>query len=387
MKPEMQRDLARRTLEYLDGRTTAMAPHTLEEPLDGYLLPEQFEQERQLVFARYPLFVGLTRDLPGPGSWLTFDASGTRILVSRDKTERVRAFVNTCQHRCARIVPEGRGTKASRFTCPFHAWSYSLDGKLSGIPGDEGFNDIRREDRGLIELPAEERYGMIFVAPSPDATFSLEEYFGGLGEQFALFGFETWHPIAAVHPHPIAANWKIAWATHLETYHFAFLHKKTAGPLVYGNTSIADFYGDHALMTTTMKTIDKLREVPEDDWMPVDDGHINLNYRLFPNLSLSVVNGDRLEIFTVYPGGNLREAQALHYAYRRTAPLPDEVAELEEQVRWACQTVVDNEDYFMSAQVDPGVRAPVAPATMLIGRNEPVLQHMTLALRRVLGKA
>ena len=56
--------------------------------------------------------------------------------------------------------------------------------------------------------------------------------------------------------------WKIAWATHLETYHFAFLHKKTAGPLVYGNTSIADFYGDHALMTTTMKTIDKLREVP-----------------------------------------------------------------------------------------------------------------------------
>ena len=105
MKPEMQRELARRTLEYLDGKTTAMAPHTLEEPLDGYLLPERFEQEKQLVFARYPLFVGLTRDLPGPGSWLTFDASGTRILVSRDKNEQVRAFVNTCQHRCARIVP------------------------------------------------------------------------------------------------------------------------------------------------------------------------------------------------------------------------------------------------------------------------------------------
>ena len=78
---------------------------------------------------------------------------------------------------------------------------------------------------------------------------------------------------------------------------------------------------------------------------------------------------------------------ALHYAYRREAPAPEEAAALEEAVRWACQTVVDNEDYFMSAQVDPGVRAPVAPRTMLIGRNEPVLQHMTLALRRVLGKA
>jgi choline monooxygenase len=387
VKPEMQRDLARRTLDYLDANTTAMVAHTLEEPLDGYLSPGQFEQEKQLIFARYPSFVGLTRDLPGPGSWLTFDASGTRILVSRDKSERVRAFVNTCQHRAARIVPAGCGTKARRFTCPFHAWSYDLDGKLVGITGAEGFDDIRMEDRSLIELPAQERYGMIFVAQRPDAGFSLEEYFGGLGEQFASFGFDTWHPIATVHPHPIAANWKVAWATHLETYHFNYLHKKTAGPLVYGNVSIADFYGDHALMTTTMKTIDKLREVPEDEWMPVDDGHINLNYRLFPNLSMSVVNGDRLEIFTVYPGGNLREAQALHYAYRKAAVLPEEAEELAEQVRWACQTVVDQEDYAMCAGIDPGLRAPVVPRSMVIGRNEPVLQHMTLAQRRVLGQA
>jgi choline monooxygenase len=141
-------------------------------------------------------------------------------------------------------------------------------------------------------------------------------------------------------------------------------------------------------MTSTMKTIDKLREVPEDDWgTAVDDGHINLNYRLFPNLSLSVVFGDRLEIYTVYPGSNLREAQALHYAYRREVPLPEEAAELEEQVRWACQTVVDAEDYAMCATIDPGLTAPVTSRTMLIGRNEPVLQHHTLALRRVLGQA
>ncbi|MGH3253496.1 MAG: aromatic ring-hydroxylating oxygenase subunit alpha [Trebonia sp.] len=385
MKPETQRELARRTLEYLDGRTTAMLPHTLEEPLDGYLAPERFEQERRLVFGRYPLFVGLTHDLSGPGSWLTFDATGTSILVSRDKSGRVRAFVNTCSHRGARVVPAGCGTKAGRFTCPFHAWSYDLDGRLAGMPGAEGFDDIRREDRGLIELPAQERYGMIFVAPAPDAEFSIDEYLGGLGEHFASFGFETWHSIAAVHPHPIAANWKVAWATHLETYHFAFLHKKTAGPLVYGNTSIADFYGDHALMTTTMKTIDKLRDQPEDEWFPVDDGHINLNYRLFPNLSLSVVTGDRLEIFAVYPGNSVSEAMALHYAYRREPPSTDEAAALEEAVRWACQTVVDGEDYAMCAQIDPGLRAPVAPATMVIGRNEPVLQHHTLALRRTLG--
>lgn len=385
MKPEAQREIARRTLEYLDGNTTAMADHTLEEPLDGYLSPETLAAEKRAVFGKYPLFVGLTGDLPGPGSWLTFDATGTSILVSRDKAGTVRAFVNTCRHRGARILPEGCGTKARTFTCPFHAWSYSLDGKLVGIPGKEGFSDIRKEDYGLIELPAQERYGMIFVGATPEATVSVDEYLGGLAEHFAELGLENWHSMAAVHPHPIQANWKVAWATHLETYHFAYLHKKTAGPLVYGNTGIADFYGDHGLMTSTMKTIDKLRDQPEAEWgSPVDDGHINLNYRLFPNLSLSVVNGDRLEIFTVYPGASVHEAMALHYAYRREAPAPDEAAALEEAVRWACQTVVDGEDYWMCSTIDPGLRAPVAPKSFLIGRNEPVLQHLTLALRRVM---
>lgn len=388
MKPEDQREIARRTLEYLDGHTTAMAPSTLEEPLDGYLSPERWEAERRLVFGRYPLFVGLSGDLPGPGSWLTFDATGTRILVSRDKAGLVHAMVNTCRHRGARVMPEGCGTKARRFTCPFHAWSYDLDGRLAGMPGAEGFSDIAVEDYGLIRLPAQERYGMIFVGASPQATFSVDEYLGGLGEHFASLGLESWHSLAPVHPHPIKANWKVAWATHLETYHFNFLHKKTAGPLVYGNTGIADFYGDHGLMTSTMKTIDTLRGLPEDQWgSPVDDGHVNLNYRLFPNLSLSVVNGDRLEIFTVYPGGSLTEALALHYAYRREAPAPEEADELAQAVRWACQTVVDGEDYAMCAQIDPALRAPVAPQSFLIGRNEPLLQHHVLALRRVLAAA
>jgi phenylpropionate dioxygenase-like ring-hydroxylating dioxygenase large terminal subunit len=388
VKPADQREIARRTLEYLDGHTTALAPATLEEPLDGYLSPGRLDEERRLVFGRYPLFVGLSGDLPGPGSWLTFDATGTRILVSRDKAGQVHAMVNTCRHRGARVVPEGCGTKARRFTCPFHAWSYDLDGGLAGMPGEEGFSDIRKQDYGLIRLPAQERYGMIFVGATPQATFSVDEYLGGLGEHFASLGLETWQPMAAVHPHPIRANWKVAWATHLETYHFAFLHKETAGPLTYGNTSIADFYGDHALMTSTMKTIDRLRDIPEDQWgSPVDDGHVNLNYRLFPNLSLSVVSGDRLEIFTIYPGSSLSEAVALHYAYRREAPAPEEAAALEEAVRWACKTVVDGEDYAMCAQIDPALRAPVVPQSFIIGRNEPVLQHLTLALRRVLAAA
>lgn len=381
----MQRELGRRTLVLLDNKTTDMAPHTLEEPLEGYRSVQQFELERRLIFNRYPLFVGLSCDLPKPGSWMTFDATGTPMLLTRDSGGRVRAFLNMCRHRGVRVVEAGCGAKARRFTCPFHAWSYDIEGKLVGVTGPEGFSDLNKEDRGLIELPAEERYGMIFAAAHPDATFSVDSYLSGLGEQFASFGFETWHSIAAPHPHPVKANWKVAWGTHLETYHFAYLHKYTAGPLVYGNTSIADFYGDHALMTSTMRTIDELRDRPEEQWRPVDDGQINLNYRLFPNLSLSVVSGDRLEIYTIYPGESIHETVAMHYVYGRKAPTPDEVDELEKEIRWACQTVVDNEDYAMAAHVGAAMRSPYTPETLVFGRNEPVMQHMALSLRRVLG--
>lgn len=387
MNVEMQRELGRRTLALLDAHTTEMADSTMEEPLDGYTSQDQYEQERLAIFNRYPTFVGLTCDVPEPGSWMTHDATGTPILITRDQDGRVRAYLNMCQHRGVRVVEELRGRGARRFTCPFHAWVYDLEGKLVGIPGEEGFSDICREDRGLIELPAEERHGMIFVAANPDAPFVLDDYLSGLGEQFASFGFETWHPMSEPHPHHVATNWKVVWGTHCETYHFATLHKNTARSLVYGNTSIADFYGDHALMTSTYRTIDKMRDQPEQEWRPVDEGHIGLNYRLFPSLSLSVVFGNRLEIYTVFPGPTVHETVAIHYAYRKDPPAtPEEAKELEEAVRWACETVVDKEDYEMAARAGVGVRSPFRPKTLVFGRNEPVMQKMALTLRRVLDR-
>jgi choline monooxygenase len=388
MDLEMQRDLARRTLAFLDEKTTAMAPHILEEPLDGYSSPQQLERERRLIFNRYPMFVGLSSDLPTPGSWMTFDATGTPIVITRDQQGQVRALLNICQHRGVRVVDAGCGEGARRFTCPFHGWVYDIEGQLIGMPGAEGFAEVRREDRGLISLPAEERYGMIFVSANPDAPFNLEEHLGGLGPQFESFGFGTWQSVAQVHAHPIRANWKVVWGTHCETYHFSHLHRDTAAALVYGNTSIADFYGDHALMTTTVRTVDELRDIPEEQWRPIDDGQINLNYRLFPNLSLSMVFGTRLEIFSIYPGDDVHHTVAIHHAYHKDPPSSDEERKaLEEQVLWACQTVVDGEDYAIAERTEPGLHSPSAPKTLVFGRNEPVMQAMALALRRTLGQS
>jgi choline monooxygenase len=187
MDLEMQRDIARRTLALLDQKTTVMAPHVMEEPVAGYSSPEQLELERRLIFNRYPMFVGMSSDLPDPLSWMTFDATGTPIVITRDEDGQIHALLNMCQHRGVRVVDSGCGEGARRFTCPFHGWVYDIEGRLIGMPGAEGFAEIRREDRGLIELPAEERHGMIFVAANPDAPFDLSDHIGGLGPQFDSF--------------------------------------------------------------------------------------------------------------------------------------------------------------------------------------------------------
>jgi choline monooxygenase len=386
MKLELQRDLARQTLDLLDRKTTVMAAHTLYEPVDRYTSEELFEKERRLIFGEYPLFVGLSCDLPGPGSWKTFNCPGTPLLITRDRDGRLRAMLNICQHRAMQVVPPGCGDGARRFTCPYHGWTYDIDGRLSGIPGPEGFADVDRGQRNLIELPTEERYGMMFVATNPKATFDLEQFFCGLGEQLALFSFETWKSIVDVHEHRVQANWKMVWDSHCEGYHFANLHQYSVGDMLINNTSIPMFFGNHALMTITLKNINALRDQPEDQWRPVEGGHLNLNYRLFPSLSMSVVFGDRLEIYELWPGNSVGETVSLHYAYRKEIPESAEARkQLDESVRYGCQTIVDAEDYRTAEAQYRSLRAPFGPKTVLIGRNEPIVQHMHRASRRAVG--
>jgi phenylpropionate dioxygenase-like ring-hydroxylating dioxygenase large terminal subunit len=294
-------------------------------------------------------------------------------------------MVNICQHRGVQVVPAGCGVETRRFTCPFHGWIYGIDGHLASIPGAEGFSDIDRRQRRLTELSVEERYGMIFVATSPDTSFDLDDYLCGLGEHFSPFGFETWKPVAPVHEHTVKANWKVVFDTHLDVYHFSNLHGDSVGPILYNNTSIPEFYGDHTLMAITLRNIDGLRHQVENQWQPVKGGHLNLNYRLFPNLSLSVVFGDRLEIYQILPGTTVGDTVALHYAYRNEIPDDeDERKQLEKMVRYACE-VVEKEDYRIAESAYIGYSSPNAPKTILIGRNEMAMQHLHHALHRSLS--
>ncbi len=115
------------------GRTTDMADAPMANSARVYADPLRYEAERRKLFLEMPLVAGLSGDIPNTGDTLVFDGAGRPIIVVRDAAGRANAFLNMCRHRGARLVNEN-GCHA-RFTCPFHSWSFDLNGRLAGQPG------------------------------------------------------------------------------------------------------------------------------------------------------------------------------------------------------------------------------------------------------------
>ena len=143
-------------------------------PLSDYTSAELLAEERNVFFRQTPLFMGLSADLPENGSYWADSETGLPILMTRDGEGRFRAFANTCRHRGTQVVPNGRGNRV-RFSCPFHAWTYSSSGDLIAVNKADRFGDIDKSQYGLIELPAVERYNTLWVKPTPGGEIDVDK--------------------------------------------------------------------------------------------------------------------------------------------------------------------------------------------------------------------
>lgn len=172
MNADAQASLVRELQRNLRDGTRTLAPSEFENPIDVYTNPERLERERDILFRRTPIVVGHGSQISAPGGFLATEVAGLPILVVRQRDGSVRAFANLCRHRGARVVEQGCGS-ADRFRCPYHAWSYGLDGRLLAIPDHEAFVGVDRSSHGLVPLPAEERHGFLWVVASTDAGIDV----------------------------------------------------------------------------------------------------------------------------------------------------------------------------------------------------------------------
>jgi phenylpropionate dioxygenase-like ring-hydroxylating dioxygenase large terminal subunit len=264
MQQAEQIRVLKQLMTHLDAGTNVDAGGIRRNPSRVYTDPELAEQEWQRFFRSHPQVVGMSADLPEPGHFFTRSDFGLPLLATRDPEGRFRAFANVCRHRGAVVAREGRGRKKA-FSCLFHGWTYDTTGALVGLPMPEHFGSIDRSCHGLLELPAEERFGFLWVHPQPDGALDVDRLLSGLAPEFESWRFDRL-VLTGEDVYDTPLNWKLAIDTFGETYHFKVLHRNSLAEFFYGNVQVYDTYGRNHRMTLCLKAIDELRGTPEEKW-------------------------------------------------------------------------------------------------------------------------
>ncbi|WP_088316776.1 aromatic ring-hydroxylating dioxygenase subunit alpha [Kineosporia sp. R_H_3] len=190
-------------------------------PPEAYTSPDVFAWEQRNFFTGWQC-AGFAADLDGPGAQRAEPVGSTSVLLVRGKDGVLRGFANTCRHRGHEILPCGGATTRRSVVCPYHAWSYTLEGDLFAAPGYDGAFDFDAAQFPLRALRVQEWHGYVFVDLSGQAP-PLEEYLGALGDRLALHRPERL-VVAARHTYVVRANWKTISENYQECYHCPEIH-------------------------------------------------------------------------------------------------------------------------------------------------------------------
>jgi len=374
--------LAKRLIANVKAGTGTRADSIMEVDTATYNDPVLYEKEMQAIFDTLPFIAGMSSDLSKPGDFININEFGTPILVTRNKQGVVKAFVNSCRHRGSALVFEERGNCAG-FSCPYHGWSYNLDGKLLGVAQASDFGEVDKSQHGLIDIQAEERHGIIFVATRPGATFDLDEYLGQeMQEELAQWNIaELQH--AKTGSIPLDGNWKLTLEAFLEVYHFDVTHKNNLAIVAYGDATEIRTLGKHVFFAIPMKSIMELESIPEEDWVP--EKHMMFGYTLYPG-TLMNITPMIMALYAMYPVA-LHKSGVRHSIYARLDMSVPENRALGEQTWESSNGIVQREDYpFGITSPQKGIYREAVPK-FLFGRNELGLQHMLKVTRQMVADA
>ena len=276
-------EVIERIFAHIDAKTTDLGEQVWREPVENYRSRARFDKEVALL-RRLPVPFCPSAALPNNGSYLVRIAAGRSILAVRGEDGVVRAFFNVCRHR-GMAVAEGEGC-VKALVCPYHAWTYALDGSLKRVPGEEGFPGLNKQDHALAQVAVQEKGGLVFVTQeAPLARGALEYMPELLSPEQQVFDKSEFTD---------DTNWKLAGETSMEGYHIGALHRESFLPYGYNNLNVVEKFGPNARVVFPFNRIEKLRKQPKTNWRL--DGMITDVYQLFPNSHLSVLSRHTLLI-------------------------------------------------------------------------------------------
>lgn len=400
MDHDLQVRIIKELMRQLDEGENHDAGVQYRMPTSSYVCPDLADKEWTTLFREHPQMIGLSGDLPEPGSFFTMNDFGVPVLATRDKQGQFHAFVNSCRHRGARVAEEAKG-KRSLFVCPFHSWSYTSKGDLAGVPQMDHFGKIDKSCYGLLALPAIEHEGMLWVHPQPDGKLDIDDLLGPLVEELASHKLGELKSTAEK-TIEMDLNWKLANDTFGETYHFAKLHKNTLGQVYYGNNLAYEEFGRNHRFVTANKTINVLRDKPESEWDLMNVSFVL--YYLFPNIQL-VLSSRLVNVVRIYPdkknpGRSISKIRSyftqdvldmIEVADEDSIITPDKVYQprkpedlfTPESSLEVFSSTIEQEDYVMGEHQQRTAESGLITHSIL-GRNEAPLHHFHNSFREAL---
>lgn len=363
------------------------------DPLDGFSLPAwtyddpdflAVEQER--VFAPSWQIVCHVSDVPNTGDWQSLNYIGESVIVVRSQDGAVRAFTNVCRHRGSRLV-DGSSGCAKKLVCPYHAWTYELDGRLSGLPDSASYPGIDKADHGLVPVALEIWRGFVFVR-LVDQGPSVAEMMAPYDAMIAPYRFEDLGALGRVTLRPRDVNWKNVGDNYSDGLHIPVAHPGLTR--LFGKS-----YGVEAEPHVDRMWGDMV-DRPSDNWsermyqrilppvphLPENRQRHWLYFKLWPNVAFDIYP-DQVDFMQWLPTGPsscvIREISYV---------LPDDRREMKaaRYLNWRINRQVNAEDTALISRVQQGMASrsfSVGP----LSNKEVCLRHFCKRIRTVIPEA
>jgi choline monooxygenase len=329
-------------------------------PAPWYTDPRLLERELRTVFRRSWLFAGRVDQVLKPGDYVSYELPGGEpLVVVRGEDDRLRGFFNVCRHHAAAVVTDAQGS-ARQFRCPYHGWTYALDGALKGTPDFTGVCDFDRAANGLVPVDCAVSAAWAFVKPDAGGR-SLEQFLGAdLVQQLDTLGIERLHWMER-RSYTLDCNWKVFVDNYLDGgYHVPHLHKGLDSVLEYSDYTITN--GERYCLQSSPMVSD---EGADARTKAVRQGERAYYYWVYPNFMINSY-GQAMDTNLVIPRGVDRTEVIFDFYFADTSA--DARAANLESI--AVSEQIQDEDVAICESVQRGLKSRAYGAGRLSVRRE-----------------
>jgi phenylpropionate dioxygenase-like ring-hydroxylating dioxygenase large terminal subunit len=326
-------------------------------PASWYIHPQMLQLELRAVFGRTWQMIGRTSQVSSPGDYITAQVANEPVLAVRSADGSLKAFFNVCRHHAAAVATESCGT-VQLFRCPYHGWTYGLDGSLKGAPEFNGVRNFDRSKNGLVPVRVDTWEQFLFVALDPE-TPPLREFLGGLAEVVRPLNIRTLR-FYTRKIYTLDCNWKVFVDNYLDGgYHVPHLHKGLNSALDYKQYTIEN--GErYSVQSSPMMHSQEDRAVAA-----TRQGTRAYYLWLYPNLMINVYQGV-MDTNLVLPMGPDKTQVIFDFFFDEVGPA--DAARNEESV--GVSERIQDEDVGICASVQRGLRSRAYGAGRLSARRE-----------------